>query len=175
MIVRSGSLIVRFENFSSWFLLLMWFWVEQVLKLTNLTNWLNNPKSCAGGENSTKNWKSKHSFIWWDFHSGSWRNMSHSILRFLSWDLGEKCDFAIRSEKVCLMESDERKRLKLMEIMLCVWETRKKFKFSYLEKFFLTQQLRWNGKSWKLELNPLFSCKSQVKLSLLASSLSLQS
>ena len=31
-----------FYNFCTWFPILMWFWVEQVLKLTNLTKWLNN-------------------------------------------------------------------------------------------------------------------------------------
>jgi hypothetical protein len=61
-----------------------------------------------------------------------------------------------------------------MEIMLCVWETSEKFKFSYLEKFFSLNKLRWNGKYSKLKLNSLFSLKSQVKLSLMGSSHSLQ-
>ena len=32
---------MNFDNSCTWFLTLMWFWVEQVIKLTNLTKWLD--------------------------------------------------------------------------------------------------------------------------------------
>ena len=44
-----------------------------------------------------------------------------------------------------------------------------------LRKVFTLHKLRWDEKSWKLKQNPLFSQKSQVKLSPLGSSHSLQS
>ena len=37
-----GSLIMHFDKSCTWFPILMWFWVEQVLKLSNLTKSLNN-------------------------------------------------------------------------------------------------------------------------------------
>ena len=95
-----------------------------------------------GGENSTKNWKTEHDFIWWNFHSGSWRNMSHFIMRCLSWDFGEN-KFLQSVVKKCLMEFDERKSFEVMEIMLCVWETSEKFEFSYLEIF--SHSTNFNG------------------------------
>ena len=84
-----------------------------------------------------------------------------SFMRF-----GWNCVFAICGEKVCLMEFDERKSFEVDGNNTLGWKTSEKFEFSYLEKFFSLYQLRWNGKSWKLKLNPLFSWKSQVKLSL---------
>ena len=33
---------MHFDNSCIWFPILMWFWVEEVLKLTNLTNGMNN-------------------------------------------------------------------------------------------------------------------------------------
>ena len=88
---------------------------------------------------------------------------------------GWKKFFTICDEKVCLMGFDERKSLKFDERMPCVWEMCGKFTFPYLEKFSSLHKLRWNEKSWKLKLNPLFSWKPQVKLSLLGSSHSLHS
>ena len=80
---------MHFDKSCTWFLIFMWFWVEKVLKLTNLTKWVEQPKSCTGDENSTKNWKNVLDFVWKDFHSRSWRNKFHSILRCISWDLIE--------------------------------------------------------------------------------------
>ena len=119
--------------------------------------------------------KNELEFIWKDFDSRSWRSKSHSILRCISWDLGENRLLQSMVKKCVSWNSMKEFFFEVMERMFYIWETSEKFKFSYLEKFFLTQQLRWNGKYWKLELNPLLSWKSQVKLSLLSSSHSLQS
>ena len=145
---------------------------SQTLKLDNL---VEHPKSCAGDENPTKNWKTEHGFVWWDFHLGSWRNMFYSILRCHSWDLGENVFLQSMMTKCVSWSSMKEKVWSLIKRMVYVWETSENFKFSYLENFSSLHKLRWNEKSWKLELNPLFSRKSQVKLSLLGSPHSLQS
>ena len=87
-----------------------------------------------------------------------------SLIRFrdVFHDIQLKIIFNSPWWKVCLMGFDERKSLKFDERMLCVWKLCEKFKFSYLEKFFLTHKLRWGEKSWKLKQNPLFSQKSRV-------------
>ena len=144
----------------------------QTLKLDKLDE---QPKSCAGDEKLTKKWKIEHGFIWWDSHSGSSRNMSHTIMRSISWYSGENKFLQSMVKKCVSWNSMKEFFLKLMEKMLYVWETSEMFKFSYLGKFFSLNKLQWNGKYWKHELNPLFSWKSQVKLSLLGSSHSLQS
>ena len=78
-----------------------------------------------------------------------------SFMRF-RW----KSVFAIWGERVSLMEFDERKSFEVDGKVLWVEETSEKFDF--LEKKFSLDQLGWNGKSWKLKLNPLFSRQSQV-------------
>ena len=154
---------MNFDKFSSWIMLLMWFWFEKVLEFTNLTNWLNNQNHVWAVIIQPKTEKLNMTsydrifiqdheetcliWFWYVFHeiwvkmcfcNPWWKSVSHGI----RW----------------------RKRFEVMERMFCVWETSEKFEFSHLEKFFLTQQLRWDGKSLKLEPNPLFSWKSQVKL-----------
>ena len=52
-----------------------------------------------------------------------------------------KSVFSIRGEKVCLMEFNERKVLKFVEIMIWVEKTSDKFEFSYLEKFYHLKNL----------------------------------
>ena len=76
---------------------------------------------------------------------------------------------------MCLMEFDERKRFEVGGKVLCVEKTSEKFEFSYLENFSHSKNLDGTTNLEKLKLNPLFSQKSQVKLSLLGSSHSLQS
>ena len=55
----------------------------------------------------------------------------------------------LKSEvKECVSWSSMKEKvLKLVEIMLWVEKTSDKFEFSYLEKFFSLNKLRWNGKS----------------------------
>ena len=63
---------------------------------------------------------------------------------------------------MCLMEFDERKRLKLMERIPCVLETSEKFEFSYLEKFSHLKNLDGMDKLEISKLNPLSYRKTQV-------------
>ena len=50
----SESLILHFDKFCTWFPILKWFWVEKVLKLSNLTNWLNIQNHARAMKNQTK-------------------------------------------------------------------------------------------------------------------------
>ena len=71
----------------TWFQIFMWFYIEEVLNLTNLLECAEQPNSCTSDENSTKNWKKMNLTSYKkDFHSISWRNNSHSIPRSISWD-----------------------------------------------------------------------------------------
>ena len=85
-----------------------------------------------------------------------------------------KCVFVIQGEWVSVMEFDEGEVLKFCGKMLWVEKTSEKFEFSYLEKFSHSKKLDGMENLEKLMLNPIFSQKSQVKLSLLGSSHSLQ-
>ena len=143
---------MNFEKFSTLFLLLMWIVVEQVLKLTNLTNRMNiqdhvramkiRPKieklNMASYDDIFIQDHEETCFIWfWDiFHL-----IREKISFFKSW------------WKVCLMEFDERKSFEVDGKNDLVEKTSEKFEFSFLEKFFSLNKLQWNGKSWKLELN----------------------
>jgi hypothetical protein len=84
-----------------------------------------------------------------------------SLMRF-----GLKSVFAIRGEKVCIMDFNERNFFEADGNNALGRRKNDNFEFSYLEKFFSLNKLWWDDKSLKLELNPLFSRKSQVKLSL---------
>ena len=152
----------------------MWNGFKKMLKLTNLTKgWTT--KIMRGQwkfDKKLKNWTWLHMMIFscriMKKHGSFDSEMS--FMRF-----GWRCVFSIHGEKCVSWNSMKEKVLKLMKIILCVEKNNEKFEYSYLETFFSLDQLRWNGKSWKLKLNPLFSRKSQVKLSLLGSSHSLLS
>ena len=73
-----------------------------------------------------------------------------------------KCDFAIRGEKVCLMEFDERKSFEVDGKNALIWTKWDKFKFSYSKKKILTQQ---TSIKWKI-------LKTRTKSSLLSKILS---
>ena len=139
----------------------MLFRVEQMLKFSNLTNWMNN---------QNHGWMMK---IWPKIEN---LNMT-SYDRIFILDHEETCLIRlwdvfheIRVKiifynpwwKVCLMGFDERKSLKFDERMPCVWKMCEMFKFSYLENFFSLHKLWWDEKYWKHRHNPLFSWKSQV-------------
>ena len=119
----------------TWFPIFMLFWVGEALKLSNLSKWDEQPKSCTCDENSTKNWKNELDFTWKDFDSRSWRNKSHSILRCISWDSIENKFFTIHDEKVGPTRFDERKVRSLVKKWFCVLEWCEKFKFYYFGIF----------------------------------------
>ena len=48
---------MHFDEIWTWFPILMWFCIEELLKLTNLSKRSKQPNSCTCDENSTKNWK----------------------------------------------------------------------------------------------------------------------
>ena len=154
--------------------LLMWIRVEQVLKLTNLTNKMNNQNHVwvVKFQQEIEKW------IWLQMMRFSCRIVKKHVsidskkyfMRF-----GWKCVFAIRGGWVSLMEFDERKVLKFKERVLWVEKTSEKFKFSYLEKVFSLEKLGWNVKSWKTQAKSSLLSKISSKLSLLSSSHSLQS
>ena len=129
------NLDMNFDKSCNWFAILMWFWVEKVLKLTNLTKWVEQPKSCTGDENSTKNWKNELDFIWKDFHSGLWRKNSHSILRCISWDSIENKFLQSVMKKFVSWGSMKEKVWSLVKKCFVFWKWCEKFKFSYFEKF----------------------------------------
>ena len=183
---QEDSLKIRSdENF-----LEAWLWILRSFLLDFRFSCELELRKCLNSQTWQTRWTTKIMWEWWKFDQKlkNWTWLHIMIFSFrimkkhVSFDsemslmrFRWKWVFAIHGEKVCLMEFDERKSFEVMERMLCVWETSEKFEFSYLEKFFINQQLSWNGKYWKFELNPLFSWKTQVKLSLLGSSHSLQS
>ena len=147
-------------------------------------------RKCLNSQTCQTGWTTKIMCGRWKFYqklkNWTWLHMmrfSYKIMKkHVSFNskmffirFGWKCVFAIYGEKCDSWNLMKENVLNLMERMLCVEKTSEKFDFSYLENFFSLDQLRWNGKSWKLKLNPLFSWKSQVKISLLGSSHSLQS
>ena len=146
--------------------LLRWFWVEQVLKLSNLTTWLNNQNHVWVVKFRPETEKNEHAFIWWDFHAGSRRNVFQSILRSISWDLDEHVCLQSRVNELVSWSLMKEKFWSFVEKW---FELRKqvkmdeKFKFSYLEKFSHSKNLDGMENIEKLKLNPLFSRKSQVK------------
>ena len=110
------------------------FWVGEVLKLSNLSKWAKQPKSCTGDENSTKNWKNELDFISKDFDSRSWGNKSHSISRCISWYLIEN-EFSQSTMKKLVSRGSMREKSKVWWKMFCVLEWCEKFKFYYFGKF----------------------------------------
>ena len=154
---------MHFDKICTWYPIFMWFWVEQVLKLTNLKKWAEQPKSCMGDENSTKNWKKNElEFIWKDFHSRSWRNKSHSIQRCISWDLIENKFLQSTKKKFVSWSLMKEKVRSLVKKCFVFWKWCEKFKFSYYENFSLFTKFDEMKKSWKLKQNPLYSRKSKV-------------
>ena len=147
---------MNFEKFSTWFLLLMGIRVKKVLKLTNLTNRMNNQNHVWAVKIRPKIWKSVHGFIWWYFHSRSWRNMFHSILIFLSWDLGENLFCSARLTSVSHGVQWKKKFGSWWKSSLS-WENKWEVWVFILRKYFLTQPT-WM--EWQI-------LKTQVKSSLL--------
>ena len=151
---------MNFENFSTWVPLLMWIGFEQVLKLTNLINKMNSQNHVQAMKIWPKTEKmnmASYDKIFMHDHEETW------FIRF--WDFFheirvKKC-FAIWGEKESHGVQWKKKFWSWWKVLWVV-KTREKLEFSYLEFFFSLDQLRWNGKFWKLKLNPLFSPKSQL-------------
>ena len=119
----------------TWFLILMWFWIEEVLKLSNLTKWVEQPKSCMDDQNKNNNWKNELDFIWKDFYSISWRNKPNSIQRCISWDSIEN-KFSQSMKKKFLSWSSLKEKVEFWwKNAFVFWEWYEKFMFSYFEKF----------------------------------------
>ena len=170
---QEDSLKIRSdENFPA-----SWLWILRSLLVDSLSSCDSKLKKRLNSQTWQNHWTTKIMHGRWKFDqklkNWTWLHMMIFSFRIMkkhvSFDyeisfmrLRWNCVFAIRGEKLCLMEIDERKSFEVMEIMLCVWETSDKFEFSYLEKFFSLNKLWWNGKYLKLKLNPLFSRKSQV-------------
>ena len=166
---------MKLEYEWTWFLILMWFWIEEVLKLTNLSKWVEQPNSCMGDENSTKNWKkinlTSYEMIlildheetspvrFWDvfheirsnisFHNPWWKSWSHEVRWKKKLEVWWKNSFVF-------------------------WNGVRSLSF-LLWKVFTLHKLRWDENFWKLEQNPLNSKKTLINLSLLVFPLALQS
>ena len=130
---------MHLDKSCTWFPILMWFWVEQVLKLTNLTKWAEQSKSCTGDENSTKNRKNDLDFIWKDFNFGSWIEKSHSIPRCISWDLIE--NKILQSTMKSLSHGIQwKKKLEVWwKIALVFWNGVRRLSFLTLKSFHTSQ------------------------------------
>ena len=169
----SKSLNMHFDKKWIWFPILMWFCIE-VLKLTNLSKWAEQPKSCTGNENSTKNWKNELDFIWKDSHSRSWRNKSHSIPRDISWDSIENKFSQSTMKKFVSWGSIEEKFKVWCKNALCCKNGVRSLSFLTLKSFHTSQTLtRWKILKSHTKLSLLSKISS--KLSLLVYPLALQS
>ena len=126
---------MHFYKFCTWFLILMWFWVEQGLKLINLTKWMNNQNHPRAMKIRPKTEKlnltsydrifildhEETSLIWFRdvfheirlkiiFYNPWWKSLSHGV----RW----KKKLEVRWKQ-----------------MFVFWEWCEKFKFSYFENF----------------------------------------
>ena len=158
-ILRSFALVCRFSCESEF---------SKNLKLTNLTNTLNNQFYV---------WTMK---IWTWLHqmTFSCRIMKkHVSIEYENFFMrfGWKCLFAIQDGWVGLMEFNERKVLKFCKNLLYVEKTSEsgwEVWVFILRKIFSLEKLGWN---WKTQPKSSFLSKISSKLSLLGSSHSLQS
>ena len=132
------------------------------------------PKWCMGDQNSTKNWKNELDFIWNDFYSRSWRNKSHSILRYISWDLVENKFLQSVMKKCVPWGSMKEKVWSLMKECL-VFENCVRILSFHTWKSFLTSQTLMTWKILKTATKSSLLSKISSKLSLLVSPLALQS
>ena len=126
---------MNFDKTYTWFPILMWFCIEEVLKLTNMTKMGRTTKIMYGRWKFIQKLKNELDFIWKDFHSRSWRNKSHSIPRCISWDSIENNFSQSMMKKFVSWCSMKEKLGRLVKKWFVFWKWCEKFKFSYFEKF----------------------------------------
>ena len=136
---------MNFGEIWNWFPIFMWFFIEELLQLKNLLEWAKQPNSCTGDENSTKNWKNELEFIWKDFDSRSWRNKSHSVLRYISWDSIENKFSQSTMKKLVSWGSMKEKLEVWWKNAFVFWNGVRSLSFLTFKSFHTSQvSMRWN-------------------------------